>query len=61
GIGIREGGFIYFLGLKGISTEKALTLSLSFFAIQIVASLIGGLAYSFGFHKKPPEDYTQKI
>ncbi|MBW1719379.1 MAG: flippase-like domain-containing protein, partial [Deltaproteobacteria bacterium] len=38
GIGIREGGFIYFLGLKGISTEKALTLSLSFFAIQIVAS-----------------------
>ncbi|MBW2350698.1 MAG: flippase-like domain-containing protein, partial [Deltaproteobacteria bacterium] len=39
GIGIREGGFIYFLGLKGISTEKALTLSLSFFAIQIVASL----------------------
>ncbi|MBW1965727.1 MAG: flippase-like domain-containing protein, partial [Deltaproteobacteria bacterium] len=61
GIGIREGGFIYFLGLKGISTEKALTLSLSFFAIQIVASLIGGLAYSFGFHKKPLEDYTQKI
>jgi len=61
GIGIREGGFIYFLGLKGISAEKALTLSLSFFAIQVVASLIGGLAYSFGFHKKPLEDYTQKI
>ncbi|MCK4426325.1 MAG: flippase-like domain-containing protein, partial [Deltaproteobacteria bacterium] len=31
GIGIREGGFIFFLGLKGISAEKALTLSLSFF------------------------------
>ena len=61
GIGIREGGFIYFLGLKGISTEKALTLSLSFFAIQVVAGLIGGLAYSFGFHKKLLEDYTQKI
>ena len=58
GIGIREGGFIFFLGLKGISTEKALTLSLSFFAIQIAASLIGGLAYAFGSHKKPLKDYT---
>ena len=61
GIGIREGGFIYFLGLKGISAENALTLSLSFFAIQVVVSLIGGLAYSFGSHKKPLENYTQKM
>ena len=59
GIGIREGGFIYFLGLKGISAEKALTLSLSFFAIQIVASLIGGLAYAFGFHKKLLKEYAK--
>ena len=61
GIGIREGGFIFFLGLKGISAEKALTLSLSFFAIQIVASLIGGLAYAFGLHKKVLEDYAEKM
>ena len=61
GIGIREGGFIFFLGLKGISVEKALTLSLSFFAIQVVAGLIGGLVYAFGLHKKLLEDYTQKI
>ena len=61
GIGIREGGFIFFLGLKGISAEKALTLSLSFFAIQIAASLIGGLAYAFGLHKKLLKDYTEKM
>ena len=61
GIGIREGGFIFFLGLKGISAEKALTLSLSFFAIQIASSLIGGLAYALGFHKKMLKDYTEKI
>lgn len=61
GIGVREGGFIFFLGLKGISAEKALTLSLSFFAIQIAASLIGGLAYALGFHKKMLKDYTEKI
>ncbi len=52
GIGIREGGFVYFMGLKGIAPEKALTLSLGFFAIQVTASLIGGLAYLAGFHKK---------
>jgi uncharacterized membrane protein YbhN (UPF0104 family) len=61
GIGIREGGFIYFLGLKGISAEKALTLSLSVFAIHVAAGLLGGIAYSFGFHKKPLKDYTEKI
>jgi uncharacterized membrane protein YbhN (UPF0104 family) len=61
GIGIREGGFIFFLGLKGISAEKALTLSLSFFAIQVVAGLIGGLAYAFGFHKKLLKDYSEKM
>ncbi len=52
GIGLREGGFVYFLGLKGIPAEKALTLSLSFFAVQVAASLIGGLAYVSGFHQK---------
>ncbi len=58
GIGIREGGFIYFLGLKGISAEKAITLSLSFFAVQVLAALIGGLVYTFGSHKKSLHDYV---
>ena len=60
GIGVREGGFIYFLGLKGISSEKALTLSLSFFAIQVVASLLGGIAYTLGFHKRPLTESVEK-
>ncbi|NIA08393.1 MAG: hypothetical protein GWP10_01120 [Nitrospiraceae bacterium] len=61
GIGIREGGFIYFLGLKGISAEKAITLSLSFFAVQVAAALIGGLVYTFGYHKKSLHDYVTQI
>jgi len=61
GIGIREGGFIYFLGLKGISAEKAITLSLSFFAVQVVAALIGGLVYTFGSQKKSLHDYVTHI
>ncbi len=52
GIGVREGGFIYFLGLKGVASSQALTLSLCFFAVQVSASLIGGLAYAAGFHKQ---------
>jgi len=52
GIGVREGGFIYFLGLRGIPQEKALTLSLSFFGIQVISSLIGGIVYGLGLHKR---------
>ncbi len=52
GIGVREGGFIYFLGLKGVEPERALCLSLSFFAIQVAAGLVGGLFYTLGWHRK---------
>lgn len=52
GIGVREGAFVYFLGLKGIHPEPALTLGLVFFSVQVVASLLGGVAYSFGVHRR---------
>ncbi len=52
GIGLREGGFIYFLSLKGVPQETALALSLSFFSVQIIASLAGGIVYGIGGHKK---------
>ena len=52
GIGVREGGFIYFMGLRGIPQEKALILSLWFFGIQVVSSLVGGAVYGLGLHKK---------
>lgn len=41
GLGIREGTFIGLLGWLGINSEKALALSLIFFALQIFDSLIG--------------------
>ncbi len=59
GIGIREGGFIYFLGLKHIPSDMAFTLSLLFFSVQIVASLIGGIAYAYGFHKVSILDFNR--
>lgn len=53
GIGVREGAFVYFLGLKGVQAEPALSLGLLFFSVQVAASLLGGLIYAIGFHRRP--------
>ena len=55
GIGVREGGFILLLGLRGVPRESALTLSLAFFTVQVISSLMGGLAYAAGLHRRPLE------
>ena len=52
GIGVREGGFVYFLGLHGVPSAQAMMLSLAFFAVQVAASLAGGIVYSTGGYKK---------
>ncbi len=52
GIGIREGGFVYFLGLQGVPAGQAVMLSLVFFAVQVAASLVGGIVYSSGGYKR---------
>ncbi len=51
GLGVREGGFVYFLGLRHIPPEKAITVSLSFFAVQAAAALLGGAGYLAGVHR----------
>jgi len=50
GIGVREGSFVYFLGIKGVAPEQALCLGILFFSVQVAASLLGGAAYALGFH-----------
>ncbi len=52
GIGVREGAFVYFLGLKGIAPESAFSLGLLFFSVQVAISVVGGLAYALGFHRR---------
>ena len=52
GIGIREGAFVYLLGLKGIPAAPALCLGLLCFAVQAAVSLLGGAAYAAGFHHR---------
>jgi uncharacterized membrane protein YbhN (UPF0104 family) len=62
GIGVREGAFVYFLGLQGVRPEPALCLGLLFFSVQVATSLLGGLAYALGFHRRPltPQPGTTK-
>lgn len=52
GIGVREGAFIYFFGLKGVGAEPALGLGLLFFSVQVALSLLGGVAYAVGLHRR---------
>lgn len=52
GIGVREGAFVYFFGLKGIEAEPALGLGLLFFSLQVALSLAGGIAYAAGVHRR---------
>jgi len=52
GIGIREGAFVYFFGLKGIAAEPAFGLGLLFFSVQLGLSLLGGVAYAGGVHRR---------
>jgi len=45
GIGIREGGFIYFLGLYGVAPESAVAISLGILALLIALGLLGGILF----------------
>lgn len=42
GLGVREGAFVGLLGAFAIPAERALALSLTIFALQILLGLIGG-------------------
>ncbi len=55
GIGLREGGFALFFGIRNVPMEKAITLSLGVFAIQAISALVGGGFYILGAHKEVEE------
>ena len=52
GIGLREGGFVYFMGVYGVPAGTALMVSLGFFSVQVAVCLLGGIIYSTGGYKK---------
>ncbi len=47
GLGLREGALVYFLGLKGVPAEKAISLGLAMLVSQMLVALLGGIFYVF--------------
>jgi uncharacterized membrane protein YbhN (UPF0104 family) len=45
GLGLREGGYLFLLGLIGINSEKGVAFGLLLFLIVAADSLIGGLVF----------------
>ncbi|MCX8070385.1 MAG: flippase-like domain-containing protein, partial [Thermodesulfovibrionales bacterium] len=45
GIGLREGAFVFFFGIVGVSSDQALTLSILWFLSSCTASLFGLIEY----------------
>jgi len=53
GLGIREGAFVYLFTMVGASKGQALSLSLIWYAVMVIVSMIGGVAFiKMGGHAK---------
>jgi uncharacterized membrane protein YbhN (UPF0104 family) len=49
GIGVREAAFVSLFTTVGATAEQALALSLAYFTLSVVNSLVGGVVYlAFG-------------
>jgi len=45
GFGVREGGYLYFLGLINVDDSVAVTLGLLWWAVSVIAALAGGALF----------------
>lgn len=50
GLGVREGGTVYFFAKVGVDAATALTMSLAWFSLTLVVSSLGGLAFLVNAH-----------
>jgi uncharacterized protein (TIRG00374 family) len=50
GLGVREGGVVYFFGRVGVDAATALSMSLAWFSLTLVVSTLGGLAFLLNVH-----------
>lgn len=61
GLGLREGAYLFLLGLIGISAEKGVAFGLLVFLIVAVDSLIGGLLFLLKRSPKPSADVLTNL
>jgi len=50
GLGVREGGVIYFFALVGVDAATSLSMSLVWFVLTVLVSSLGGLAVLINAH-----------
>jgi glycosyltransferase 2 family protein len=56
GIGLREGGYLFLLGLIGVNAEKGVAFGLLLFLVVAVDSLIGGVLFLMNRGSHPADD-----
>ncbi len=47
GIGLREGAFVFFLGLYGIGRDEAVAFAWIAYGVLLIQGVLGGLVYAF--------------
>ena len=52
GLGVREGGYVFFLAHIGVARESAIAFALSWFAVVMLAGVAGGVVY-LGYRQTP--------
>ena len=50
GLGVREGGVVYFFAKVGVDAASALSMSLAWFSLTLIVSGLGGLAFLVNEH-----------
>jgi uncharacterized protein (TIRG00374 family) len=50
GLGVREGGAVYFFAKVGVDAATALSMSLAWFSLTLIVSSLGGLAFLANTH-----------
>src|SRR5262249_11696355 len=51
GLGVREGGYVFFLAHVGVPRESAMAFALAWFGVVMLAGACGGLVYLL--HRQP--------
>jgi glycosyltransferase 2 family protein len=57
GLGVREGGYVYFLSHVGVPRASAVAFALSWFAVVMLAGAVGGTVYLV--YRQSPRDESQ--
>ena len=51
GLGLREAAYVYFFSSINITKGEAMSLSLIFFLVSVIASCVGGIVFVFLSHQ----------